>query len=280
MRSLIIGGSGFVGPHLAEYLGETTDVDVVDLKMGVDVRKYEHMRLVLDDLRPDYVYYLAAVTSIPEAVAEPQRCIDTNISGALNVLEAIRKLGLKTKVLLVSSTEAPTANNPYGMSKMAMEQLGQFYANTYGIHVVSTRTCNHTGPGQEATFAVPSFARQIALIEADAQEELVHGDLDVWKNYLDVRDVVKAYQLAIDLPPNTYTISSRSAVSMGIIIDELIKLSKVEVKTRLDEKLIRPYKQAHIEHKTSPEIDTLWMSKYKLKETLKETLDYWRARTV
>lgn len=280
MKSCIIGGAGFVGAHLAEYLAETTDVEIADIKTGVDVRKYEHLRTVIDDLRPDYIYYLAAVTAIPEAIADPQRCIDVNISGALNTLEVVRKLGLKTKILLTSSTEAPTANNPYGTSKVAMEQLGQFYANVHGLHVVSTRACNHAGPGQESTFAIASFARQIALIEQDAQEELVHGDLDVWKNYLDVRDVVKAYQLAIDLPPATYTVSSKSAVSMGIIVDELVKLSTTNVKTRLDQSLVRPYKQPNIEHKTSPEIDSFWEPRYKLKDTLKDTLEYWRKRIV
>lgn len=280
MRSLIIGGTGFVGCYLADYLRQTTDVDVVDLKLGTDIRDYETVRRVIDELRPDYIYNLAAVTSIPEAIADPQRVIDTNITGTLNILEVVRRLGLKTNILLASSTEAPTANNPYGLTKMAMEQLGDFYARAHGLHVVSTRTCNHTGPEQESTFAVPSFARQIALIENEAQEELVHGDLSVWKHYLDVRDVVQAYQFANDLPSGTYTIASKEPVTMEIIVDLLKGMANVPVTSRVDEKLLRPYAQERVVHQTSPELAAFWQPKYKLKETLADTLEYWRRRVL
>lgn len=276
MKSLIFGGAGFVGAHLAEYLHETTDVTISDLRLGLDIRDYEQVRRVLDEIRPDYIYHLAAVTSVPEAIADPKRVIDVNINGTYHILEATRRLGLKTKILLASSTEAPVANNPYGMSKLAMEQLGGFYAKAYGMNVVSTRTCNHTGPGQQDAFAIPSFAKQVALIEVEAAEVLRHGNLDVWKNYLDVRDVVKAYQVAIDLPSDIYTISSSEPVMMTDIIDILTSQAKCEIALQPNPEIMRSYKQDKVAHRTSEMIEVLWQPRYTLEDTVRDTLDYWR----
>lgn len=294
MRALITGSEGFVGTHLRKLL-EAEGMDIVrfDLTLGLDITDIT-LRAALETYRPDYIFHLAAVTSVASSFEDPISCMATNIGGSVNLLEEVRRLELDCKILLASSTEvySPALDDtpldvaspaqprtPYGVSKLAMEQLGAIYANAYKMHVVVTRTNNHTGPGQDGPFAVTSFARQIAEIEKGKRDVLEHGDLSSFKSYLDVRDVVRAYRIAIDLEPFIYNVSSEDTIEMQDLLDRLVAQAKIPIKTSASKSLIRPYAQAKTVYQTSSRLkEAGWKPEYNLERTLRDTLEYWRNK--
>lgn len=294
MKSFITGGRGFVGQHLKELLeAEGQEVIIYDLVDGFDILSHE-LYDALKKHRPNYIYHLAAVTSVPQSFADPRECVTVNIEGSVALLEAVRELELTSKILLASSTEVyspalddtPLAvgapinpRTPYGVSKLAMEQLAGIYAVAHKMDIVVTRTTNHTGPGQDGPFAVTSFAKQIVAIERGEQDELKHGDLSSFKSYLDVRDVVKAYRLAIDMQPYVYNIASDETYEMQTLLDRLVANAKVPVKTSKDTALIRPYAPDKTRYQTSSKLkEAGWEIEYNIERTLQDVLNYWRSR--
>lgn len=295
MKAFITGDKGFVGQHLTELLeAEGMTVCGFDLVDGKNITDYQLLHDTLKEIRPDYIFHLAAVTSVASSFEEPLPCMATNVGGSTNLLEAVKHLDLDCKVLLASSTEvyspalddtpldvssAVQPRTPYGVSKLAMEQLGAIYANSYKMDVVITRTNNHTGPGQDGPFAVTSFARQIVEIEKGRQDILRHGDLSSFKSYLDVRDVVKAYRIAIDQPPYVYNVASDTNIEMQVLLDRLVAQAKVPVVTSKDTSLVRPYAPDKTLYKSSSRLkEAGWKQEYNLERTLHDVLEYWREK--
>lgn len=294
-KAFITGNRGFVGQHLTRLLEkEGMEVYGYDLIDGLDVTDGPQLKRSLEEIRPDYIYHLAAVTAIPYSFADPPHCADVNLIGSANLLHAVVGLPKRPKILLASSTEvylpaiddtpldetAPTQpKTPYGITKLAMEQYGAIYANFYELPVVVTRTNNHTGPGQDGPFAVTSFARQIVAIERGEQDVLRHGDLSSYKSYLDVRDVVRAYRMAIDLPPYIYNIASDDSVEVKELLDRLVAQAKVPIKTSMEKALTRPTNQSKTFYQTSSKLrEAGWQPEYNLERTLRDVLDYWRSK--
>lgn len=294
MRSFITGGKGFVGRHLTELLEkEGQQVITFDLVDGQDITKSTLMS-ELARHRPDYIYHLAAVTSVPQSFAEPLDTIRTNVEGSVHLLECVRALDLTCKIHLASSTEvySPALDDaplhvgspiqprtPYGVSKLSMEQMAAIYASSYNQHIVVTRTTNHTGPGQDGPFAVTSFAKQIVAIERGEQDVLKHGDLTSFKSYLDVRDVVRAYRIAIDLKPYIYNIASDETFEMKALLDRLVANAKVPVTLSTDTTLVRPYAPDKTRYQTSSLLkDAGWRQEYNIERTLHDVLEYWRKK--
>ncbi|MBA3678784.1 GDP-mannose 4,6-dehydratase [Candidatus Saccharibacteria bacterium] len=294
MKALITGNRGFVGQHLTRLL-ESEGMEVIgyDLLDGLDVTSLD-LHEFLDKQRPNYIFHLAAMTSIPESFENPIGCMASNIGGSVNLLEAIRKADLTCRVLLASSTEVYTPatddtplsetssvqpRTPYGVSKLSMEQMASIYAGMYEMQVVVTRTNNHTGPGQDGPFAVSSFAKQIVAIERGDQDILRHGDLTSFKSYLDVRDVVRAYRLAIDMEPYIYNIASDEPVEMQSILDRLVAQAKAPIPTSTDTSLVRRATLEKTYYATSSKlIEAGWKPEYNLERTLHDTLEYWRKK--
>lgn len=294
MKTLITGGKGFVGKHLTQLLiNQGQVVHSYDLVDGQDILSHE-LYEKLKEFRPDYIYHLAAMASVPQSFAEPRECVAINIEGSVALLDAVRDLDLNCKVLLASSTEvylpslddtplseasAIQPRTPYGVTKLAMEQLGAVYAAAYGMHIVVTRTTNHTGPGQNGPYALTSFAKQIVAIERGEQDVLSHGDLTSFKSYLDVRDVIRAYRIAIDLQPYIYNIASDETYEMQTLLDRLVQQAKVPVVTSTDTALIRPYPPDKTRYTTSSKLrEAGWKSEYNIERTLNDVLNYWRER--
>lgn len=294
-KIFVTGSEGFVGTHLTSLLKKDNEVVGFNLRHGQNLADFEKIRNMLDVFRPDYIYHLAAQAYVPESFDDPVRTFQVNTLGSFNILQAVKQLGLETKVLLAGTSEeygdsqygegeiteetVPTPRSPYAISKLAMDNLGMMYAQSYGLNVVVTRAFNHTGPGRGEMYADSSWAKQIAEIEKGKREFVEHGNLESVRNYTDVRDIVKAYKLAIDLPSGVYNICSDQNVTMKEVLDTLIKHANVEIKTKEMKSRFRP---GDFSFKT-PNCDkfkklTRWSPSYKLDKTMLDVLGFWRGR--
>lgn len=295
-KSLIIGSKGFVGQHLDRLLvSKGDDVRGFNLRDGFDILNYEHVRLALDVFRPTHIYHLAAQAYVPESFVNPSRTFQVNTLGSLNVLEAVRQLGIKPRILLAGTSEEygdaqygegtiteealPNPLSPYAISKLAMDHLGRLYAKSYGMNVVVTRAFNHAGPGRGEMYAESSFAKQIVEVERGHREYVEHGNLKSIRNYTDVRDIVRAYSEAIELSSDVYNICSEQNVSMQEVMDELIELADKPIKTKVNQALFRP---ADFSFKTPScskfKLLTNWEPTIPLYTTLSDILNDWRNR--
>lgn len=296
MRCLVTGDRGFVGGYLTRLLKEQGhEVFGFDLKDGQDLRDYDAVRTAVDHARPDKIFHLGALAYVPESFLDPRRAIETNTVGSLNILEAVRKLGLKTRIHLcgtseeygdvegtnISTTEMslPNPQSPYSIGKLGMDYLGILYGRAYSMNIVVTRTFNHTGPGRGEMYAESSFAKQIVEIEKGYRSVLKHGDLSHYRNYTDVRDIVKAYTIAIDLPNGVYNICSDQNRTIQEVLDLLKKNSSVTIPTEQDHSLIRP---ADFSFKAPSSAKfrrvTRWEPEIQLEQTLIDILNDWRQR--
>lgn len=296
MKALITGSAGFVGLHLRDLLQqEGAETVGFNLREGDDLRDYEYVRNFLDIVRPTHIFHLAGQAYVPESFVNPNRTFEVNTLGSLNLLEAVRQLGIKTKIHMAGTSEEygdslhgegvtteltlPNPLSPYAISKLAMDHLARLYVKSYGLQVVVTRAFNHAGPGRGEMYAESSFAKQIVEIELGRRKILEHGNLDSVRNYTDVRDIVKAYALAIELKSGTYNICSDQNVNMQKIMNLLVNASKVAITTRVNPALYRP---ADFSFKT-PSCEkfqrlTGWAPEISLETTLEDILEDWRSR--
>ena len=295
MKAFVTGSFGFVGRWLAEELErQGWDWAAFDRKLDDDLLNYEQVRNALDRERPDVIFHLAAQAYVPESFINPKRTFEVNTLGSLNILEAVRQLGLKTTVHLAGTSEEygdsqigdgviledatiPNPLSPYAISKLAMDHLGRLYAKSYGMHVVTTRAFNHTGPGRGEMYAESSFAKQVAEVEAGKRDHVEHGNLKSVRNYSDVRDIVRAYIMASKLPSGVYNICSDRNVDMEFVLNYLRSLSKKEIPTKVNPALFRPSDFSFKEPNCSKfKLATKWEPEYELEETLEDLLAYWR----
>ncbi len=268
MRAVVTGATGFVGRYLIEALQEAgyetlacggpRDAEA----LPIDLLEISSLRAALELGRPHVVFHLAAATFVPDSLAAPMATYLTNVRGTANVAQAVRDYGSSTgarvRLLFTSSAEvyglqppesfplresiAPSPANPYAASKAAAEMLLLGEARSFGLDVVIARAFNHIGPGQSERFAVANFAMQLAQIAAGASPQLFVGNLDAKRDFLDVRDVVRAYvALARDgASSEIYNVCSGAARSMRDVLRELIIAAHVPVEVRDDPARARP----------------------------------------
>jgi GDP-4-dehydro-6-deoxy-D-mannose reductase len=251
-------------------------------------------------VRPDWVFHLAAEASVARSWRDPAEILRANLASSINLLEALRHEAPAAKVLVAGSSEQygpvpvdrlpaderepPRPQNPYAVSKAAVDVLAGFYADAHGMHVVRTRAFNHAGPGQSTSYAVSTFARQIAEAErkaADGRVVVATGNIDVKRDFTDVRDVVRAYWLALERgePGQPYNVCSGLATSIADILAGLARHTPLEIERRIDRARLRPHEVMEIrgshDRLTSA---TGWQPEIPLAQTLRDTLDWWRGR--
>jgi GDP-4-dehydro-6-deoxy-D-mannose reductase len=311
VRALITGIGGFVGRHLLHHLQAEGDevcglgrpADCADIPPDVrvfhtDLGDRAAVERVVHEAQPEAVYHLAAQSSPSESLADPWATIGNNLLAQINLFEALLSGGIRPRVLVIGSSdeygrvrldEVPTDENvplrpttPYAVSKVGQDVMGFQYFAQHGLPVVRVRPFNHTGPGQDARFVIPSFARQLAEIEAGEREPVLHvGNLDVARDFTDVRDMVCAYRLALvaGVPGDVYNLGRGRSVRIAEMVDELISLCRVAVQTRVDQSLLRPSDVPRQEADTR-KFTTLtgWQPRIAWHTTLRDTLEYWRER--
>jgi GDP-4-dehydro-6-deoxy-D-mannose reductase len=315
LRVLITGITGFAGSHLAEYClwrgdvevfgtarwrsrmdnikGIEKDVELIDcdLKDGVAVRR------CLADVRPDYIFHLAAQSFVPTSWKAPVETICTNMVGEINIFEAMRDLDLmETRIQLAGSSEeygmvyedeTPIKEtnplrplSPYGVSKVGQDLLGYQYYQSYGIKAIRTRGFNHTGPRRGDVFVSSNFAKQIASIEKGLSEPVIHvGNLDARRDFTDVRDMVKAYWLVLEKgePGDVYNLGSGKDISIKELLDMLLSFSTIEIEIKQDPERMRPSDVEILLADTTKVTElTGWKPEIPLSKTLEDLLDYWR----
>lgn len=311
MKALIIGAAGFVGGYLAKYLAETCNMDVHVTKLPQEQISYENIKeydldilekeeivSLLFEIRPDYIFHLAAQSSVGTAWRNPGLTIDINIKGSVNVMDAVRELYYKPRILLIGSGEEYghikegeipinennriRPGNIYAATKACQNMIGSIYANAYDMQIVMVRAFNHIGPTQASIFVVSDFCRQVAEIEKGLREPVMYvGNLNSKRDFTDVRDVVKAYSTLIEQGKagETYNVGSGHSITIKVILDIIISFSQKEIRILIDKNKIRPVDVPIIEADIK-KISGLtgWKPEIPLKQTIKETLNYWRER--
>jgi len=312
---LITGVSGFVGSHLAEYLLDrgysVAGTHLVDKSLEnlagfadrielfqIDLRQKESVRRALNAAQPKWLFHLAAFSSVGFSFQRPEEALINNFVSTLNVLETVREMPVRPKVLMVSSSDIfgkvdkkwlplkgkePWApRSPYAASKGAADLIGQAYFHSFKIPVYHALAFNHTGPKQGPGFAVPDFASQIAQIEAGAAQPVLSvGNLKSRRDFSDVRDVVRGYELVLKKgePGEVYTFCSGKDIPVERVLRMLLRLSKVRIKVKSDPARQRPSEIPVLRGDFSKAKRELgWKPSIKLEKTLADTLNYWRAR--
>jgi len=312
-RILITGALGFVGRYLyAELLHSgydvwASDLDSVCAHVGppldpekvrpCDIVNADDVLVLLKTLRPDVIVHLAAQSSSSRALAQPRKTFLTNALGTLNLFEAVRASHPACSVLSVGSADiyGPQARgdllteessllpaSPYALSKATQDLIAIQYWRGHNITTFRTRSFSHTGPGQTTTFALPSFASQIAQAEAGLREPVIEvGNLDVVRDFSDVRDVVVAYRLILEKGKKgaAYNVCSGKGASMEELLQLLLSFSCVKIDVRKVESRVRPADIPYLVGDNSKLVaDTDWEPRFKIEQTLSELLNFWRKK--
>jgi GDP-4-dehydro-6-deoxy-D-mannose reductase len=314
MRALVTGISGFVGGHLTEHLLAEGDIVVGLSSSGRWPAELAHLgknaRIERFDLeseseasfaelvrrkQPEVIYHLAAQSNPQASFADPRATWSLNFWGSFNLLEAVKLSGQGPRVVLVSSgvcygnpppewipvrEDCPLRpNNPYAASKAAVDLLGIQHYLTHGTRVTSVRPFNHAGPRQSPRYVLGGLALQVAQVEAGRASRLEVGNLDVIRDFTDVRDVVRAYRLLAQSgqPGEVYNLGSGSGTRIADAVDYLRSLAKVPIEIHVDSSKIRPVDQPLLVADASKLRAAVgWEPRHSIHETLADMLDFAR----
>lgn len=310
MKALIIGAAGFVGGYLAKHLQRDCgwSVSVTKLEQetfcmedaavyNLDILDGEAVQQLLFQIEPDYIFHLAAQSSVAFSWKNPDLTVDINIKGCISVLEAARKLKKQPRILLVGSgeeygigcigqfSEKETVLHPqniYAATKACQNMLGTIYAHAYQMEIILVRAFNHIGPKQSPIFVVSDFCRQVAEMEAGKREPvLLVGNLAAKRDFTDVRDIVRAYGMLIQKGKagETYNVGSGKAVAIQEILEKILQLSQKEIRVECDQNKLRPLDLPVMEAdiRKLQEV-TGWKPQILLEDTIKDILEDWRGK--
>lgn len=308
-KGLVIGAAGFVGDYLINEM-HANDIEAYATKLphekfenpdarvfDLDIMDKEAIVAMLYEVRPDYIFHLAAQSSVGLAWKNPSLTVDVNIKGSINVMDAVRELFYKPRVLLIGSGEeyghirpgetpiseenALRPGNIYAATKVCQNMIGNIYSKAYDLELMMVRAFNHIGPGQAPMFVVSDFCKQVAEIEKGLREPVMKvGNLAAKRDFTDVRDVVKAYILLIQMgkPGETYNVGSGNAKEIQEILNLIVSMSRAKIKVEIDPNKIRPVDVPIIEADiTKLNQLTGWTPQIPIERTIQETLDFWRV---
>lgn len=304
---LVTGAAGFAGGHLLEYLDAPGDVVAWSRSSPpaelapraqwhpVDLLDRNRVRRAIDDLRPAVIYHCAGMSQVAPSWTDRAQPFAQNVLATHYLLDAVRRAGIACRILIPGSATVYAPSNeplserhpvgptsPYGLSKLAQEELALRAFREDGIDVVVTRSFNHTGPRQAPAFAAPSMARQIALIERGRADPVLRvGNLDTRRDLTDVRDVVRAYALLIrsGAPATIYNVASGAARPIRAVLEGLVARARVAVRIETDPARLRPVDvPALIGDPARLHAATGWHPVISFDRMLDDLLEYWRKR--
>ncbi|MBL8026291.1 MAG: GDP-mannose 4,6-dehydratase [Fibrobacteres bacterium] len=304
MTILITGAGGFVGRYATAYFKEKypddkiLEADIRGTDLAINLLDKDKVRALIKEEKPSKILHLAGKSSVGLSLKEPMETFEANIGSFLNIMEAVRLENLTPKVVLVSSsdvygvtktqanarleTDCINPGSPYAASKAALELIGRQYYTHFGIKTIIARPFNHTGPGHPDVFVLPSFAKQLTTIrKTNGDPVLYTGNIEVERDFLDVRDVVRAYYMLFEKGKSgeTYNICSGGALPIRWMLEEMISLCGIHVEVRNDASLSRKNDMPILVGSNEKlKQDTGWQPEIPISETLKGLIEYWEKK--
>lgn len=314
MRVLITGMNGFAGSHLADFLLTLPETEIYGVGVGsqeniahlagratfyqADLTRPDLAEAILTQTQPDRVYHLAGQAFAPISWQDPWGTLEINLRAQVNVLNAMARLHSSARILVIGSIDeygraepnaVPVTENtpfcpdsPYGVSKIAQDFLGLQYFLSHHLHVIRVRPSNHIGPRQNEQFVTSNFAKQIAEIEAGKREPVLYvGNLTAQRDFTDVRDMVRAYHLALErgIAGEVYNIGSERAVAIHALLRLMLQFSRMPIQVQHDPARFRPSDTPVMYCDASKfRRQTGWHTIIPLEQSLHDILDYWRAK--
>jgi GDP-4-dehydro-6-deoxy-D-mannose reductase len=293
---LVTGARGFAGSHLVEHLQKRGIAVTGWSRQDVDLLDRDAVSRAIGELKPAVVYHCAGVAHVGQSFDNIGDTFAANVLGTQHLLEGLRTAGLRSRVLITGSSlvyrqsEAALTEDsaigpatPYAVSKLAQEMLGRRGIDEDGQDIVFSRSFNHTGPRQDPSFAAPSFARQIALIEKGcAAPEIAVGNLDAARDLHDVRDTVRAYVMILEkgATGRIYNVCAGQTYKIRDVLDRLVAMSRVPVTVRVDPGRYRPSDNPILlGDRNRIERELGWRPEIPLGQTLRDLLDFWRTKS-
>jgi len=316
---LITGFSGFVSRYFIEYLNQIQEkanilgIDITkpsfDLKrctntdikfLKVNLLDKNEIRDIILKFQPDFILHLASFSSVAFSWQKPILSFNNNTNIFLNLLETIKETGIKCRVLSVGSSEeygivknedVPLSEStqlnpisPYAVARVSQELLSKIYVDGYGLNIIMTRSFNHIGPRQTEVFVVSSFAKQMVEIKKKNRNKRILrvGNLEIVRDFLDVRDVVKAYYLLLQKGKNgeIYNVCAGKGIVLKEVINYIADYLKIKVDLKVDQSLVRPNDNPVIIGNNKKIRDELgWEPKIPLKKSIADICDYWEQNS-
>ena len=298
-KALIFGVAGVSGVYLGRELqANGYEVYGADIKEGqenyrfdgfysCDVTDAAAVKTLINLINPTHIFNLTDVGGVGQAWKAPQRMLAVNLTGTLNILETIKNFLMKPRVLLVGSGDqyAPSlttldencplkSTSPYGISKIAQEEIAEVYRDKYGLEIFCVRPFNHAGVGQNENFFVPMICKQAAEIKKTGVGDTIYtGNITVSRDFLDVKDLVNGYRMVIESshPNEIYNIGYGISYPLEELVKYVISLTGLDLKIEVDGNLIRPSDNTYscCDHsKITKQLG--WEPKHNIHETIKE----------
>jgi GDP-4-dehydro-6-deoxy-D-mannose reductase len=316
---LITGFSGFVSYHFLQLLKtlkepvkvigvsktrpseeyfESDNLEIVHEE--ADLRSKKSILALLETYKPDYIVHLASYSSVGYSWQYPVESFTNNTNIFLNLIESIRELKQNPVILSIGSSEqygnvlpddVPLIENrllkpisPYAVARVSQEMLSKIYADSYGLRIIMTRSFNHIGIKQKDNFVIPSFAKQMVKIKLGLQEpEIETGNLSIVRDFIDVRDVVKAYYMLLHRGKSgsVYNICSNKGTSLSDVLAIMKNYLNIDFEIKVNPALIRPNDNQVIigsNHKIATALK--WRPDFTITQSLKDIIDYWEDTVV
>ncbi|MBE3094982.1 MAG: GDP-mannose 4,6-dehydratase [Actinobacteria bacterium] len=315
MNILITGCGGFSGSHLCEYLlnlnenhaiygtirgrcRQTTFIDKIKenlILLECDLTDYNSIQATIEESQPDIIFHLAAMSFVPTSWRAPQETFNTNALGTINLLEVVRKSQFNPKIQICGSSEEYGKVNtedipiketcqlnplsPYAVSKVMQDLSGYQYHMNYGMKIIRTRAFNLIGPRSGEKIVSANFAKQIASMKSDYEKPLLVGDISSIRDFNDVRDIVRAYWLAINKCDygDIYNIATGIGHRISEIVDIYSRISSIKFAIKQDKSKLRPTDVTVLIGDSSKFREkTGWEPQISFETSLQDVLSYWR----
>lgn len=310
MKAIVTGAGGFIGSHIVDSClakgvdvvatvhEKTSNLDHAKGKIKIveiDVADKEKIEKLIASEKPDYIFHYAAQSFVMPSWADPEKTVNSNIKGTLNILEAVRKNNLNPVIILACSSAAYGLNypdeipikeskefrpsSPYAVSKAATDYLGFAYWRAHGLRIIRLRIFNTIGPRKTGS-AIADWSQQVAEIEKGKRKELSVGSIESTVDFTDIKDHIDAVWTLSEKGKwgEAYNICSGTGRKMKDVLDSITRLAKVPVKVVQDPSRIRPGDDPIFVGDNTKLRSLGWKPKVAFEDTLKETLNWWRSR--